>query len=98
MPRRPIASRPDLVSCLPPFRPRRRGHRHERMLVRVRQYRSGRNPVNRAEARLMNARSYPGTRATEGGREMTFSIVAFDPATRAWGVAVASKCLAVGYA
>src|SRR5215208_1228756 len=29
---------------------------------------------------------------------MTFSIVAFDPATRAWGVAVASKCLAVGYA
>jgi uncharacterized Ntn-hydrolase superfamily protein len=29
---------------------------------------------------------------------MTFSIVAFDPATRAWGVTVASKCLAVGYA
>ena len=29
---------------------------------------------------------------------MTFSIVAFDPATRSWGVAVASKCLAVGYA
>ena len=26
---------------------------------------------------------------------MTFSIVAFDPATRSWGVAVASKCLAV---
>jgi len=29
---------------------------------------------------------------------MTFSIVAFDPASRSWGVAVASKCLAVGYA
>jgi uncharacterized Ntn-hydrolase superfamily protein len=29
---------------------------------------------------------------------MTFSIVAFDPASRAWGVAVASKCLAVGFA
>lgn len=29
---------------------------------------------------------------------MTFSIVAFDPPTRSWGVAVASKCLAVGYA
>lgn len=29
---------------------------------------------------------------------MTFSIVAFDPATRSWGVAVASKCLAVGFA
>ena len=29
---------------------------------------------------------------------MTFSIVAFDPHTRSWGVAVASKCLAVGFA
>ncbi len=29
---------------------------------------------------------------------MTFSIVAFDPASRSWGVAVASKCLAVGFA
>jgi uncharacterized Ntn-hydrolase superfamily protein len=29
---------------------------------------------------------------------MTFSIVAFDPGSRSWGVAVASKCLAVGYA
>ncbi len=29
---------------------------------------------------------------------MTFSIVAFDPQTRSWGVAVASKCLAVGFA
>jgi uncharacterized Ntn-hydrolase superfamily protein len=29
---------------------------------------------------------------------MTFSIVAFDPDTRSWGVAVASKCLAVGHA
>jgi uncharacterized Ntn-hydrolase superfamily protein len=29
---------------------------------------------------------------------MTFSIVAFDPPTRSWGVAVASKCLAVGFA
>lgn len=29
---------------------------------------------------------------------MTFSIGAFDPASRSWGVAVASKCLAVGYA
>jgi uncharacterized Ntn-hydrolase superfamily protein len=29
---------------------------------------------------------------------MTFSIVAFDPVSRSWGVAVASKCLAVGYA
>src|SRR5262245_21524700 len=29
---------------------------------------------------------------------MTFSIVAFDPDSRSWGVAVASKCLAVGYA
>lgn len=29
---------------------------------------------------------------------MTFSIVAFDPDSRSWGVAVASKCLAVGFA
>lgn len=29
---------------------------------------------------------------------MTFSIVAFDPGSRSWGVAVASKCLAVGFA
>jgi uncharacterized Ntn-hydrolase superfamily protein len=29
---------------------------------------------------------------------MTFSVVAFDPPTRSWGVAVASKCLAVGMA
>jgi uncharacterized Ntn-hydrolase superfamily protein len=29
---------------------------------------------------------------------MTFSIVAFDSATDSWGVAVASKCLAVGHA
>jgi uncharacterized Ntn-hydrolase superfamily protein len=29
---------------------------------------------------------------------MTFSIAAFDPTTRSWGVAVASKCLAVGFA
>ncbi len=29
---------------------------------------------------------------------MTFSIVAFDPVSRSWGVAVASKCLAVGFA
>jgi uncharacterized Ntn-hydrolase superfamily protein len=29
---------------------------------------------------------------------MTFSIVAFDPESRSWGVTVASKCLAVGYA
>jgi uncharacterized Ntn-hydrolase superfamily protein len=29
---------------------------------------------------------------------MTFSIVALDPASRSWGVAVASKCLAVGFA
>lgn len=28
---------------------------------------------------------------------MTFSIVAYDPATASWGVAVASKCLAVGH-
>jgi len=28
---------------------------------------------------------------------MTFSIVAFDPGSRSWGVAVASKCLAVGF-
>jgi len=27
---------------------------------------------------------------------MTFSIVAFDPDTRSWGIAVASKFLAVG--
>ena len=29
---------------------------------------------------------------------MTFSIVAFEPESRSWGVAVASKCLAVGFA
>jgi uncharacterized Ntn-hydrolase superfamily protein len=29
---------------------------------------------------------------------MTFSIVAFEPETESWGVAVASKCLAVGFA
>ena len=29
---------------------------------------------------------------------MTFSIVAFEPETESWGVAVASKCLAVGHA
>jgi uncharacterized Ntn-hydrolase superfamily protein len=29
---------------------------------------------------------------------MTFSIVAFEPETQSWGVAVASKCLAVGHA
>jgi uncharacterized Ntn-hydrolase superfamily protein len=29
---------------------------------------------------------------------MTFSIVAYDPDTESWGVAVASKCLAVGHA
>ena len=29
---------------------------------------------------------------------MTFSIAAFDESTRSWGVAVASKCLAVGFA
>jgi uncharacterized Ntn-hydrolase superfamily protein len=29
---------------------------------------------------------------------MTFSIVAYDPETKSWGVAVASKCLAVGHA
>jgi uncharacterized Ntn-hydrolase superfamily protein len=29
---------------------------------------------------------------------MTFSIVAFEPQTESWGVAVASKCLAVGFA
>jgi uncharacterized Ntn-hydrolase superfamily protein len=29
---------------------------------------------------------------------MTFSIVAFEPEGRSWGVAVASKCLAVGFA
>ena len=28
---------------------------------------------------------------------MTFSIIAFDPGSRSWGVAVASKCLAVGF-
>src|SRR6266481_1896714 len=32
------------------------------------------------------------------GWEMTFSIVAFEPETESWGVAVASKCLAVGFA
>jgi uncharacterized Ntn-hydrolase superfamily protein len=29
---------------------------------------------------------------------MTFSIVAFEPESKSWGVAVASKCLAVGFA
>ena len=42
-------------------------------------------------AKLVNARSC-------GEVLMTFSIVAFDPESRSWGVAVASKCLAVGYA
>jgi uncharacterized Ntn-hydrolase superfamily protein len=30
--------------------------------------------------------------------EVTFSIVAFEPESVSWGVAVASKCLAVGHA
>jgi uncharacterized Ntn-hydrolase superfamily protein len=31
-------------------------------------------------------------------REVTFSIVAYEPESESWGVAVASKCLAVGFA